>query len=315
MSNDTAAPIWESLEAFARTKIQQFIQSLLEEEVTSLLGRARAERRAAVDAPAGYRNGHGKPRRLSMQGGTITLRRPRVRGTQGSFESKILPLFARRTTEVGKLLPELYLHGLALGDFELALRGLLGEGAPLSASSILRLKAEWQAQYAAWRAGGEPGRFLERPAERGFRVVTHVRADRGDLGAALGQEVSRDLHPPLGQVLHRRLANEQGESLGQAGTGRSSFPSQLGEGPGMIGPRMEERQHPTDHLVMEAGEPAGLSRRQVLEIATKHLDEHQLSQSGEDANGAGRPAVAAEKPANERRATWSVVAEKDDVGV
>ncbi len=152
MANDTAAPIWESLEAFARTKIQQFIQSLLEEEVTSLLGRARAERRAAVDAPAGYRNGHGKPRRLSMQGGTITLRRPRVRGTQGSFESKILPLFARRTTEVGKLLPELYLHGLALGDFELALRGLLGEGAPLSASSIARLRAVWEAELAEWKA-------------------------------------------------------------------------------------------------------------------------------------------------------------------
>jgi putative transposase len=28
-------------------------------------------------------------------------------------------------------LPELYLHGLAQGDFDLALRGLLGEGAPL----------------------------------------------------------------------------------------------------------------------------------------------------------------------------------------
>jgi putative transposase len=32
------------------------------------------------------------------------------------------------------MLPELYLHGLAKGDFELALRGLLGDGAPLSRS-------------------------------------------------------------------------------------------------------------------------------------------------------------------------------------
>lgn len=87
-----------------------------------------------------------------MQGGTITLRRPRVRGIEGRFESKILPLFARRTTEVGKLLPELYLHGLALGDFELALRGLLGEGAPLSASSIARLKGAWEAEHAEWKA-------------------------------------------------------------------------------------------------------------------------------------------------------------------
>jgi len=57
----------------------------------------------------------------------------------------------RRTREVGALLPELYLHGLSTGDFELALRGLLGEAAPLSASSIQRLKTEWQTRYEAWR--------------------------------------------------------------------------------------------------------------------------------------------------------------------
>ena len=34
--------------------------------------------------------------------------------------------------EVTRLLPELYLHGLSQGDFELALRGLLGDGAPLA---------------------------------------------------------------------------------------------------------------------------------------------------------------------------------------
>jgi hypothetical protein len=31
-----------------------------------------------------------------------------------------------------RVLPQLYLHGLAQGDFDLPLRGLLGEGAPLS---------------------------------------------------------------------------------------------------------------------------------------------------------------------------------------
>ncbi len=186
MANDTAAPIWESLEAFARTKIQQFIQSLLEEEVTALLGRARAERRAAVDAPAGYRNGFGKPRRLSMQGGTITLRRPRVRGTQGSFESTILPLFARRTAEVGKLLPELYLHGLALGDFELALRGLLGEGAPLSASSIARLRAVWEAELAEWKARPLHDRELVYAWADGVYVKAGLEKDKACLLVVVG---------------------------------------------------------------------------------------------------------------------------------
>jgi putative transposase len=147
----TSSPTWETLEAFARQSMQQFLQRMLEEEVDGLLGRGRYERRAAVDAVAGYRNGLGKPRRLSVSSGTIALRRPRVRGLSERFESRLLPAFKRRTEEVGQLLPELYLHGLAQGDFDLALRGLLGDGAPLSGSSIARLKAGWQAEYELWR--------------------------------------------------------------------------------------------------------------------------------------------------------------------
>lgn len=144
-------PVWDTLETFARAHVQGFIQQLLEDEVTELLGRAKSERRSAVDAPAGARNGHGKPRQLALLNGTITVRRPRVRDVEERFASRLLPLFQRRTREVSALLPELYLHGLALGDFELALRGLLGDAAPLSASSLVRLKATWQAQYAAWQ--------------------------------------------------------------------------------------------------------------------------------------------------------------------
>jgi putative transposase len=51
---------------------------------------------------------------------------------------------------VGELIPELYLHGLASGDFELALRHLLGNGAPLSPSSLQRLKEKWQEEYTQW---------------------------------------------------------------------------------------------------------------------------------------------------------------------
>ncbi|MFQ5745493.1 MAG: IS256 family transposase [Acidobacteriota bacterium] len=143
-------PEWSALEEYARGRIQGWIQDLLEEEITELLGRKKSERRSAVDGDQGYRNGYGKVRRLSMMAGTITLRRPRVRGVEERFESRILPLFVRRTEQVGELLPQLYLHGLAQGDFELALRGLLGEGAPLSPSSIERLRAKWQLEFEQW---------------------------------------------------------------------------------------------------------------------------------------------------------------------
>lgn len=88
---------WVALEEFTRERIRLRIQELLEEEVTEGLGRRRSERRAAVDAPAGYRNGYGKPRKLAMMAGTIALRRPRVRGLEQRFESRILPLFVWRT--------------------------------------------------------------------------------------------------------------------------------------------------------------------------------------------------------------------------
>lgn len=144
---------YATLEQWARAHIQTQLQQLLEEEVTTFLGRApyvRRGRLSPVDPPPGSRNGYGKPRAFSMLNGTVTVRRPRVRDLTDRFESKVLPLFTRRTQEVGTLLPELYLHGLSTGDFELALRGLLGEGAPLSASSIQRLKARFEREYETW---------------------------------------------------------------------------------------------------------------------------------------------------------------------
>jgi transposase-like protein len=149
-AHELSTPKWELLETWARAKIQESLQAVLEEEVTELLGRMKSARRAPVDAPTGYRNGYGKPRRLAFSNGTIMVRRPRVRGLEERFASRVLPLFKRRTEEVGALLPELYLHGLAQGDFELALRGLLGDGAPLSPSSIARLRAQWQLDYETW---------------------------------------------------------------------------------------------------------------------------------------------------------------------
>jgi putative transposase len=143
---------WDSLENWARLEIQEWIQELMVAEVTEVLGRRKSERRKPVDTNTGYRNGYGKPRNLTMSIGTVTVRRPRVRDIEERFESRVLPLFKRRTETVSELIPELYLHGLAHGDFDLALRGLLGDKAPLSASTVSRLKEKWQGEYEEWLA-------------------------------------------------------------------------------------------------------------------------------------------------------------------
>jgi len=143
--------VWNNLEEMVRGKVREFIQTLLEDEITELLGRGKSERRGGLDAPSVYRNGYGKGRKLTLGCGTITVRRPRVRGLEERFESRVLPLFVRRSKEVNQVIPELYLHGLAQGDFDLALRGLLGEGAPVSAGTVARLKEGWQAEWQEWR--------------------------------------------------------------------------------------------------------------------------------------------------------------------
>ena len=132
--------------------MQNLIQQVLEEEVTEFFGRAKSARRSEADSDSGYRNGHGRPRKLTLSGGTVELRRPRVRNTDERFESRLLPLFAKRTAKVSELIPQLYLHGLSEGDFDLALRGLLGEDAPLSAATVARLKERWNGELAEWRS-------------------------------------------------------------------------------------------------------------------------------------------------------------------
>lgn len=155
-------PSFEGLEEYIRAEVQRLVQRLLDQEATEVLGRQKYERAEPADSPEErppYRNGHGEPRRLTLPIGTIEVRRPRLRNLSEVFESRLLPLFQRRSQVVNSTLPELYLHGLALRDFDMALRGLLGDEAPLSPSSIARLKAEWREQYDAWRK--EP--ISERP--------------------------------------------------------------------------------------------------------------------------------------------------------
>lgn len=143
---------WDNLDEYVRENVQAFIQNVLEEEVTEFLGRTKGARRAPLDAGSGNRNGHGKPRRLSLPCGTIDVRRPRVRDVEDRFESRVMPLFVRRTKRLDGILPELYLHGLALGDFELAMKGVLGENAPVSEAVISRLREKWHVERSAWKA-------------------------------------------------------------------------------------------------------------------------------------------------------------------
>jgi len=145
---DFEAGMAGDLDEIAREGARRLLVSALEAEVTEFLGRQRYERQ---EGTSGYRNGYGKTRRVTVGAGTVELRAPRVRETAEPFTSQVLPAYRRRSRAVQGLIPELYVQGLATGDFEPALQGLLGETAALSPSTVVRLKQEWEGEYEAWR--------------------------------------------------------------------------------------------------------------------------------------------------------------------
>lgn len=136
------------LDSIAREGARRMLLSALEAEVTEFLGRGRYERK---ELSPGYRNGYGKQRQVTLGTGTVAVRAPRVRDSKEPFGSQVLPAYQRRSNAVKELIPELYVQGLATGDFEPALRGLLGERASLSPSTVVRLKQHWEGEYETWR--------------------------------------------------------------------------------------------------------------------------------------------------------------------
>ena len=88
--------------------------------------------------------------------GAVAVKAPRVRDVPAEvapegFRTEILPRYQRRSQAQQQLFAQLYLEGLSSGDFEPVFRALLGEDAPLSKSTILRLKESWETEYKAWK--------------------------------------------------------------------------------------------------------------------------------------------------------------------
>ena len=126
----------------------------LEVEVAEYLERHRGARDERGHALV-TRNGKARSRQVTTGTGTMTVEAPRVRDRRQDqrFTSVILPPYMRRSPKVAEVLPVLYLRGLSTGDFEPALRSLLGEEATagLSPPAITRLTATWQRDYEAFR--------------------------------------------------------------------------------------------------------------------------------------------------------------------
>ncbi len=65
-------------------------------------------------------------------------------------ENRLAAFFTRKKSAQSRQLMRLYCDGIAQGDLELALQGLLGDVEPLSAASVERLCARWRAAHRDW---------------------------------------------------------------------------------------------------------------------------------------------------------------------
>jgi putative transposase len=147
------ALVTDELERLVREGARQMIAAMLDAEVDDFLQRTRYQRDGDK---RGYRNGSAPTRTIGVGVGAIPIRQPRVSEVPADiapdgFHSQIVPRYQRLSGSAQQLLTRLYLEGISTGDFEPIFRSLLGETAPLSPSSIVRLKADWQAEFVTWQ--------------------------------------------------------------------------------------------------------------------------------------------------------------------
>jgi len=184
-SPNVGAVIPDTLEAVAREGARRMLERALELEVDVFLGRGRY---APGGADTGYRNGHGRSREIGIGTWSVEVRPPRVSDLPAGaepFSSALLPKRRYLSLETQRLFARLYLEGLSSGDFEPAFRQLLGEKAPLSASTIIRLKAAWQADYGAWRSRPITARYAYLYAD-GIYLGAGLEAEKSCLLVVIG---------------------------------------------------------------------------------------------------------------------------------
>jgi transposase-like protein len=125
------------------------IESVIETELTELLGTGRYERGSER---RGYRNGVVRRPVTTEQGPMeLTVPRARIQTESGTaeFRSAVLPRYARRTRRVDEAILGAYLAGANTRRIRKALEPLLGE-ANLSRSAVSRVVGRLKALFATW---------------------------------------------------------------------------------------------------------------------------------------------------------------------
>ena len=94
---------------------QRVVQELVEQEVTTFLGRDHYQRGAR--RVRGYRNGY-RLKRIPTAEGVVPVQVPQVRNTEGPFQSRLLAFLTAHRDVLQRLVTEMYARGLSTRDIE-----------------------------------------------------------------------------------------------------------------------------------------------------------------------------------------------------
>lgn len=135
------------LSGMVQAGAQLMLQRALEEEVTVFLGRGHYKRGKRLQN--GYRNGY-EPAVISSGEGKIQVELPQTRETEFPFRSVILDLWQRRSENLEKLIPALYVKGLSQRDIERVMQENLCVG-KVSRTVVSRLSKKIYSDFDKWR--------------------------------------------------------------------------------------------------------------------------------------------------------------------
>jgi putative transposase len=141
----------EVLEDVARLGARLIMQAAVEAEVDEFLGRTRYQRRAEVpDARPGSRNGY-CPTTVKTTAGPVMLERPKLRGTDATFVSRLFGTAVSKTNALETLVIAGFVRGLSVRDVEATLADALGAQAALSKSTVSRVCQAIRDEFDTWR--------------------------------------------------------------------------------------------------------------------------------------------------------------------
>jgi transposase-like protein len=138
----------EHFEEVARAAVRLVFQTALEAEVTEFLGRdryARGER-----GREGLRNGY-SPVSIKTTAGEVSLQRPKTRGTDEKFASRLLGSGVTRTNALESLVIAGFVRGLSVRDVEASLADALGPESTVSKSTVSRICEAIRDEFDTWK--------------------------------------------------------------------------------------------------------------------------------------------------------------------